>query len=290
MALVLPALFAITAALTPPSARAASRPTPYRLNRRSSFSSFAGVTLALLDPWAQPAHAADAAVAATVTDKIRLEFVQQVSAEESKMLPMTIGLYGKDAPQAVSAFKALCAGKLAAPCPSTLDLSTEIMERTKQSKKAQYRACVGSESIPVDYTYSSVWSVQQGKRIDAGQVQGKFALRIPPEFARTESAAISHDAAGLLSVRRGGGSFDFGITTAPTPEYDADYMVIGRVIDGMETVEALDAVPVVKAADILDVEAASASRAKACAYGSANSYCSQNKPLKKILLVRTAVL
>ena len=62
------------------------------------------------------------------------------------------------------------------------------------------------------------------------------------------------------------------------------------MLEGIESVAALDMVPVVKAAEILDVEAASASRAKACAYGSANSYCSQNKPLKKIVLMRTAVL
>ena len=45
-----------------------------------------------------------------------------------------------------------------------------------------------------------------------------------------------------------------------------------------------------KAAEVLNVEAASGSREKACAYGSPNSYCAQNKPLRKVTLLRTAVL
>ena len=71
----------------------------------------------------------------------------------------------------------------------------------------------------MSYAYSQVWSIQRGRRIDAGQVQGKFALREAPTTPASEASGLSHDAAGLLSVRRGGGLFDFGITTAPTPEY-----------------------------------------------------------------------
>ena len=58
----------------------------------------------------------------------------------------------------------------------------------------------------------------------------------------------------------------------------------------MQALRELDALPVVKAAEVLNVEAASSSREKACAYGSANSYCAQNKPLRKVTLLRTAVL
>ena len=62
--------------------------------------------------------------------------MEQVSAEESRRLPITIGLFGKDAPESVNIFKAACAGQLALPCPTSVDLSDEVMERTKQSKKA----------------------------------------------------------------------------------------------------------------------------------------------------------
>ena len=92
--------------------------------------------------------------------------------------------------------------------------------------------------------------------------------------------------------RRGGGAFDFGLTTGASPAYDEDYAVIGRVLDAesMAALAELDALPVVKAAEVLGVEASKASREKACTYGSSNSYCNQNKPLKKVTLLRSAVL
>ena len=308
---------------------------PNVLMRRGDF--LVGALLMPLLPPRSPAWAADArsTAEAIVTDRVRLEFVEQVSAQESRTLPMTIGLFGKEAPDAVAIFRAACAGQLASPCPTEVDTSTEVMERSKQSKKAALKACLGYEAEPVTYAYSQVWSIQRGRRVDAGAVQGKFAMRVAPVTPRTEAAALTHDAAGLLSVRRGGGIFDFGLTTGPTPEYDAEYAVIGRVVDGMEALAELDALPVVvradsappnatrgrprlpapgqlvpliarvrcararsyavcaaeqKAAEVLNVEAASGSREKACAYGSANSYCAQNKPLRKVTLLRTAVL
>ena len=80
------------------------------------------------------------------------------------------------------------------------------------------------------------------------------------------------------------------VETALPSARAVNYAVIGKVIDGFESVAALDALPVVKAAEALNVEAASAPREKACAYGSANAYCAQGKPLRKVTLVRAAVL
>ena len=105
------------------------------------------------------ARSASAADTAVITAKVRLEFVEQVSAEEKRMLPVTIGLFGKDAPEAVKIFTALCGSELQAPCPTDVDLSQELMERGKQSKKASLRGCQGSEALPVTYAYSQVWAV-----------------------------------------------------------------------------------------------------------------------------------
>ena len=107
---------------------------------------------------------------------------------------------------AVGVFRDACAGRLLAPCPEGVDTAQEVTERGKQSKKAAFRACLGSAAEPVSYAYSQVWSIQRGRRINAGAVQGKFALRVAPATPPGESVALSHDAAGLLSVRRGGGA------------------------------------------------------------------------------------
>jgi cyclophilin family peptidyl-prolyl cis-trans isomerase len=287
------------------------------LSRSDVLTAAAACTFFTAPP--RPAAAATAAEA-VVTDRVRLEFVEQVNAEERRVLPLTIGLFGNDAPQAVTAFRAACAGQLYAPCPEEADISGEVMERGKQSKKAALRSCFGSASEPVSYAFSQVWSyallealqpclsaprrlltrhysrparrrIQKGKRIGAGAVQGKFAMRVAPTTPSSESGSLSHDAAGLLSVKRGGGSFDFGITTGVgSADDDAQFAVIGRVIDGLDSLAALDALPVVKAADALSVEAASASRQRACEYSNPQPFCAQGKPLRKVTLMRTAVL
>lgn len=265
-------------------------------DRRSLLSSATAAAAGAALPHATLlAFAADApatgTAAARVTSKVRLEFVQQVSAEESLVLPLTIGLFGNDAPQSVAAFLATARGALSAKCKEPIGVEDELMARGKLAKKGTYKSCVAVEDEPVTYAYSQVWSIQRGRRVDAGALQGKFALREAPITPPAEGAGLAHDAAGLLSVRRGGGVFDFGITTAPgTADDDEVYVVIGRVLEGLDVVAQLDAATVVRAADVLGVEAATASREKACAYGSANSYCAQNKPLKKITLVRATVL
>ena len=62
------------------------------------------------------------------------------------------------------------------------------------------------------------------------------------------------------------------------------------MLDGMEAVQELDAAPVVKAAGFVNAEASAESRGKSCFYGSANAYCAQNKPLRKVVLRSATVL
>lgn len=250
---------------------------------------------AVLLPPAPRALAATPTASAKVTDRVLLEFVQQLSAEDSQTLPLTIGLFGSDAPDSVAAFKQLVAGSYMAPCTQEDedDGGAMEMERSKSSRKAQYKQCRAGEGEPVAYAGSGVWRIVSGSRIDAGALRGKWALRRPPMTPADESSTLSHDAAGLLSVRRGGGTFDFGLTSSADPKQDADFVVIGRVMDdkGLSVVAALDAMPVVRAAAMMGQgDGASASRESACAYGSPNSYCSQNKPLKKITLARASIL
>lgn len=239
----------------------------------------------------QPLPVAATAGAVEVTDRVQLQFVQQVSAEENRVLLLTVGLFGREAPESVEVFKRLATGKLIVGCSEPPEAEANSVQRATLSTKSVYKQCVGSESVPVTYSGSLVWRIVQGKRVDAGQVKGIFALRQAPQTSLSESPRLKHDAAGLLSVRRGGGTFDFGLTTGPDNEADADYVVIGRVLEGMAVLEEMDALPVVRAAEVFSQgEGASASRAKACAYGSANQYCSQLKPLKKLVLSRIAVL
>lgn len=49
---------------------------------------------------------------------------------------------------------------------------------------------------------------------------------------------------GSLSVKRGGGEFDFTLAPGPNPALDKDNIVIGRVLEGFEVLDVLNQSPV----------------------------------------------
>ena len=83
------------------------------------------------------ARSASAADTAAITDKVRLEFVEQVSAEEKRVLPMVIGLFGNNAPEAVGIFKQLCGGELRVPCPTDVDFQVSVPGTVAPSTPAE---------------------------------------------------------------------------------------------------------------------------------------------------------
>ena len=78
--------------------------------------------------------------------------------------------------------------------------------------------------------------------------------------------------------------------TGAWTEMDAEHRVIGRVVEGMDSVLEIDALPVVKAAEAFGIEAPSESRSMSCEYSNPQPFCAQNKPLRKVTLVRATVL
>ena len=214
-----------------------------------------------------------------IGQKVRVQCSVQMSAEETRRETFTVGLYDRASPEASRVFAALAAGKLAAPCQ--LDNSaTENLARSALTKKSVYKACLANSDEPVGYDNSLVWRILKDKRVDFGQVSGRYAYRIAPATPSAESAGIVHDRAGLLTVPREGGSFDFSITLAATPELDASQKVIGEVLEGFETVRRIGDLPVISYAG--QGNGAEQSRAKQCFYGSSDTFCSHLKPIKKV--------
>lgn len=72
-------------------------------------------------------------------------------------------------------------------------------------------------------------------------------MRVPVKPPTNDDRnSISHDQPGLLSVRRGGGSFQFTLTPSANPELDRDNLVIGKILDegSMELLARLNSLPV----------------------------------------------
>ncbi len=137
---------------------------------------------------------------------------------------ITVGLFGQEAPESVATFKTVAEGNL----------------RGRGGRSAGYRYSAGSKVVRGRF-------VELGRvvQIDAlnqspGTPQRQPRLVEPPE--NRESNSIKHFP-GAVSVRRGGGKFEFDIALAPDTALDESNIVIGRVVGGEDVVQMLANVP-----------------------------------------------
>jgi cyclophilin family peptidyl-prolyl cis-trans isomerase len=101
-----------------------------------------------------------------------------------------------------------------------------------------------------------------------------------------DSNVLKHDAPGIISVKKGGGEFEFTIAPGPNPDLDKENIVIGKVIEGMGTVAALNAAPVSQG-QFLE----GAFKFSANVIGDVRAKTTfVNKPLQKIQVIKCGVL
>lgn len=246
---------------------------------------------------------------AVVTDKIFLD----VNLTDGAGGPVVIGLFGNDAPGPASILKRLASEEgYATPCRPK---AVRALQREQLEANKVYNACVAAVDEGVTYDSSAVWRVDRDKRVDAGAVQGRFTAREFPDFrgnddgnAAASSSRLTHDAPGVVSVRRGddGG---FGFTLVPPPsssasaneiraareQLDAENVVVGRVLEGTDVLARINEAPVVRTSSSLNYMALTggptgrAAPSRACRYGGP-MYCNELKPLKKITVTKCGVL
>ena len=247
---------------------------------------------------------------AEITSKVVLT-LKGLPTDESNDIPyqedtITIGLFGKDAPQPTETLIQLFSPRSGGYPALCKPKETRTLQREQLEANKVYNACKETEdSKGVDYDLSTVWRVKKDERIDLGAVSGKYVARIPPNFQLVTPGGngLKHDAEGVVSVRRGSdGGFGFTIypgssSSTGSAELDEDNIVVGRVIDGMDVVRRLNQIPVVQSAGINykgfaggDKSEKRSAPSRACRYGSSELYCNEFKPLKKILISRTNVL
>mmetsp|Transcript_13528 Transcript_13528/g.29410 ORF Transcript_13528/g.29410 Transcript_13528/m.29410 type:complete len:341 (-) Transcript_13528:200-1222(-) len=275
--------------------------------RRNFFASMASSTLmATLISASVPvmparAEGTKSTADANITDEIFIEFKglsnpgDGSSSSGNSNDRITIGLFGNDAPQPVSILKQVVTKEGYKSKCKPLDTSRTLQKEQLEANKV-YNSCLDTEdSVGVNYDYSSVWRVIKDERVDVGAVSGKYIARESPTFEDAQSG-LTHDAAGVVSVRRGNdGGYGFTIFpgTGDASTLDEDNIVVGRVIEGMDVVDRLNALPAVKSAGLKLTGGSQDKKyapSRGCRYGGSEYYCSENKPLKKVLLDKTGVL
>jgi len=272
-------------------------------SRRDFLASVTAAALAtvssLLVAPASPAFAASATADAKVTDRVYVDVKGVVDPGEDPVYAtpkrLVIGLFGEDSPQAVGILKKLVSKEgLPADCKPK---ETRTLQREQLEANKVYNSCIESVDRGVNYDLSTVWRIDRDKRIDMGSIQGKFIARIPPTFEGSKSG-LKHDAPGVVSVRRGNDG-GFGFTIYPgggDPSLlNEEHVVVGRVLEGLEYVKALNELPVVQSSSVGYKALSGGGKAKtapsrACRYGSTELYCNELKPLKKLQISATGLL
>ncbi len=266
-------------------------------DRRKFFGSLLAASTILTS---SAAIAADGASDAVVTDKIYVEF-KGIASTAADAAPtkdrIVIGLFGNESPQPVSVLKQLVTKEGYRSKCKELD-TTRLLQKEQLEANKVYNACLENEDTAgVNYDYSSVWRIVKDERIDVGAVSGKFVARENPLFEATNN--LSHDY-GVVSVRRGNDG-GYGFTIFPGKKgssaaavLDEDNIVVGRVLEGMDVVERLNDMPVVKSSSLNYMALTGGAKgtvapSRACRYGGP-MYCNENKPLRKVLIESTGTL
>lgn len=271
-------------------------------------------------PTAAAAAEAEATASSTtdeaqVTDRIFVEIkgLPSSSSSSSPSSPsspsssteprrIVIGLFGKDAPNTVSKLKNLVSSQgLATPCRPKAE---RTLSREQLEANQVYNRCKEDEDRGINLLYSTVWRIIPNERIDVGAVQGKFVAREFPDFQEENgngagsTTAFKHDVPGIVSVRRGneGG---FGFTIYPGNGQDArfldeEHIVVGKVLEGMDVVRALNDAPVIASSKfnymgLTGGATSKSSPTRSCRYGGP-MYCNENKPLIKLTIVNAGIL
>ena len=142
---------------------------------------------------------------------------------------LTVGLYGDAAPSSVNTFCGLCSDAL----EPGLSYRGSIISRINAE---------GGYIIAGKLAGGEAGDVQRS--IDrTGYVRSERVSKAD-RFVNGDSNFLRHDRAGLVSMKRGGGEFEFAITTRAAPALDADRIVVGEVVEGQGLLSDLAALPV----------------------------------------------
>lgn len=145
---------------------------------------------------------------------------------------VTIGLYGEAAPSSVKLFEGLCTGSL--PGQPTLSYRGSTSPRVEPGKQIVLGKLSAGSAQTIERSIDNT-----------GYVRSEL-VNLADAFTNSDANQLPHDRGGLVSMKQGGGAFEFSITPAANPSLDECEIVIGEVVAGLDVVIAMDAVPVRK--------------------------------------------
>lgn len=222
-------------------------------------------------------RASSAMALETPSPKVTALVTLNLSIARGPPSPLRIELFGDEVPASVEFFSNLASGTLRAQCAENVE------------------ACEEYQGIDVGYKGSQLWRLVPNKRIDFGRVDRMFASRIPPTFSAEQNngSLMKASSRGAVSVKRGGGAFEFTVTPAYNQALDKeDLVVVGRIAEGdLAFLDTINSITTRKdIVSIGNVPPLGANFARACDFTAPDPTCNQFKPLKKIIITEASVI
>ncbi|KEG06610.1 35 kDa cyclophilin [Trypanosoma grayi] len=158
---------------------------------------------------------------------------------------ITFELYAQVVPRTCNNFWHLCKGDLGTVVPvhqrSSITSDGQQQQQQEEDEKA----------VELSYRGATFFRILHGAWVMGGDVSaghsGKGGYSCYGRYFPNESHAVPHDAPGVLGMCNDGedtNASSFYITMKPMSWMDGRYVAFGRVMDGMEVVEAIHAVDV----------------------------------------------
>ena len=234
-----------------------------------SVGSLALSTLISLSPFGYlvtPAQAEDRDP--TITAKVNFDVKIAPSSSSRRF---SVGIYGNEAPLTSKVFLSLCSGE------NVWDVSYDSSQVSRILK--DQRIDVGK--------FSKGGGQRQEKTIDSiGKVRVKN-VNVAENTKNSEQNQLHHVSGGEVSMRKGGGSFEFTIAPRANPSLDESQLIFGRVTEGMDVIEDINAIPTSKE-DALGTKSAFSNAGKAFD-GRAKLAMPVGRPLRKVSIVSCEV-
>lgn len=202
-----------------------------------------------------------------ITAKVNLGFkVAGSSSVVSKVQGVTIGVYGNESPLSSKVFLSLCAGE------NPWDVSYDLSQVSRILK---------DQRIDVGKFAKGGGQRQETWMDNVGKVRIRN-VNVAENTVNNDQNNLRHDSAGVVSMKKGGGSFEFSISPKANPKMDEEQVVIGRVLGGLDVIEQINEVPTSRE-DALGTKSAFSSAGKSFD-GRAKLAMPVGRPLRKVVI------
>eukprot|EP00965_Chrysotila_dentata_P001041 33814-Pleurochrysis_carterae.AAC.3 len=164
--------------------------------------------------------------AALETPRITKRVMLEIAIGSDTPQQLIIGLYGDAAPESVKLFCAMCSESLA----PGLTYRGSIASRVEKDRILIMGRPTGGSAQVMERSLDST-----------GYIRTTLVNRAD-QYTNKDDNSLCHNRAGLVSMRRGGGDFEFALVPAPNPTLDKERIVVGEVVEGLDFLSHLNQV------------------------------------------------